>query len=129
MNNASSSRSSDSKCFNCLRSGHMSRTAKAGHVVYPAVEGDKRTFAQRLTEEGSTKNFSDATTAIATNITQGGLQVVQIKLINRDLSLNVLAMCDSGSSISFVDKSVVSRPKSIPIIITSRDSWLTRCQD
>ena len=52
---------------------------------------------------------SDATTAVATNITQGGLPVVLIKLTNRDLSLNVLAMCDSGSSISFVDKSVVSK--------------------
>ena len=35
--------------------------------------------------------------------------MVRIKLTNRDLSLNVLAMCDSGSSISFVDKSVVSK--------------------
>ena len=32
--------------------------------------------------------------------------MVRIKLTNRDLSLNVLARCDSGSSISFVDKSV-----------------------
>ena len=35
--------------------------------------------------------------------------MVRIKLTNRDLSLNVLAMCDSGSSISFVGKSVVSK--------------------
>ena len=35
--------------------------------------------------------------------------MVRIKLTNRDLSLNVLAMCDSGSSISFVDNSVVSK--------------------
>ena len=35
--------------------------------------------------------------------------MVRIKLTNRDLSLNVLAMCDSGSSISFVDRSVVSK--------------------
>ena len=34
---------------------------------------------------------------------------MRIKLTNRDLSLNVLAMCDSGSSIPFVDKSVVSK--------------------
>ena len=46
--------------------------------------------------------------AVATNITQGGLRAVRIKLTNRDLSLSVLAMYDSGSSISFVDKSVVS---------------------
>ena len=35
--------------------------------------------------------------------------MVRIQLTNRDLSLNVLAMCNSGSSISFVDKSVVSK--------------------
>ena len=56
-----------------------------------------------------TASVSDATTAVATNITQGGLPVVRIKLTNRDLSLIVLAMCDSGSSISFVEKSVVSK--------------------
>ena len=62
-----------------------------------------------LPKKETTKNVSDATTAVATIITQGGLPVVRIKLTNRDLSLNVLAMCDSGSSISFVDKSVVSK--------------------
>ena len=35
--------------------------------------------------------------------------MVGIKLTNRDLSLNVLAMHDSRSSISFVDKSMVSK--------------------
>ena len=34
---------------------------------------------------------------------------MRIKLTNIDLSLNLLAMCDSRSSISFVDKSVVSK--------------------
>ena len=34
---------------------------------------------------------------------------MRIKLTNRDSSLNVLVICDSGSSISFVDKSVVSK--------------------
>ena len=35
--------------------------------------------------------------------------MVQIKPTNRDLSQNVLAICNSGSSISFVDKSVLSK--------------------
>ena len=47
--------------------------------------------------------------AVATNITQDGLPVVRIKLTNGDLSLNVLSMCNSGSSVLFVDKSVVSK--------------------
>ena len=42
--------------------------------------------------------FQDATRAVETNISQGGLPVVRIKLTNRDLSLNVLAMCDSDSA-------------------------------
>ena len=67
-----------------------------------------RLLHSELPKKETAKNVSDATTAVAT-ITQGGLPVVRIKLTNRDLSLNVLAMCDSGSSISFVDKSVVSK--------------------
>ena len=62
-----------------------------------------------LPKKETAKNVSDATTAVATNITQGGLPLVLIKLAIRDLSLNVLAMCDSGYSVSFVDKSVVSK--------------------
>ena len=56
-----------------------------------------------------TKNVSDATTAVATNMTQRGLPVFQIKLTNRDLSLNELAKGNSRSSNSFVDISVVSK--------------------
>ena len=66
-----------------------------------------RLLHSELPKKETTKKVSDATTAVVTNITQGGLPVVQIKLTNRDLSLNVLARCDSGYSISFVDKSVV----------------------
>ena len=72
------------------------RTAKAVHAVYPTAVRD-------------TASVSEATTAVATNITQGGLPVVRVKLTNREMSLNVLAMCNSGTSISFVDKSVVSK--------------------
>ena len=68
-----------------------------------------RLLHSELPKKETTKNVSDATTAVATNITQGGLPVVRIKLTNSDLGLDVLAMCDSGSSISFVEKSVVSK--------------------
>ena len=68
-----------------------------------------RLLHSELPKKETAKNVSDATTAVATNITQGGLPVVLIKLTNRDLSLNVQAICDSGSSISFVDKSVMSK--------------------
>ena len=70
---------------------------------------NNRLLHSELPKKETTKNVSGATTAVATNITQGGLPVVRIKLTNRRLSQNVLVMCDSGSSISFVDKSAVSK--------------------
>ena len=57
----------------------------------------------------TTKNVSNSTTAVASSIKPGELPVVRIKMTNSDLSLNILAMCDSGSSICSVDKSVVSK--------------------
>ena len=77
--------------------------------MYPTAERDNTFLHSDPAKKETIASVSDATTAVATNITQGGLPVVRIKLTNRDLSLNVLAMCYSGSSISFVDKSVVSK--------------------
>ena len=97
-------------CFNCLKPGHMSKDCKSRTCSVPSCgRQHNRLLHSELPKQETTKNISDATTAVATNITQGGLPVVRIKLTNRDLSLKVLAMCDSGSSISFVDKSVVSK--------------------
>ena len=97
-------------CFNCLRPGHMSKDCKSRTGSVPGCgRRHNRLLHSNLPKKETTKNVSDATTAVDTNITEGGLPVVRIKLTNRDLSLNVLAMCDSGSSISFVDKSVVSK--------------------
>ena len=56
----------------------------------------------------ATTGAQDATTAVATIITQGCLIVVRKKLVNRNHSLSVLAMCDTESSVSFVDKLIVS---------------------
>ena len=97
-------------CFNCLRPGHISKDCKSKTCSVPSCgRRHSRLLHSDLQKKNTTKNVSDATTAVATKITQGGLPVVRIKLTNRDLSLYVLAMCDSGSSISFVDKSVVSK--------------------
>ena len=96
-------------CFNCLKPGHMSKDCRSRTCSVPSCgRRHNRLLHSELPEKETTKNVSDATSAVATNITHGGLPVVRIKLTNKDLSLNVLAMCDSGSSISFVDKSVVS---------------------
>ena len=50
----------------------------------------------------------NATAAVATIITQRGLQLVRLKLVNGNHSLSVLDMCDTAASISFLDKSIVS---------------------
>ena len=96
--------------FSCLRQGHMSKDCKSRTCSVPSCgRRNNRLLHSNLPKKETTKNVSDATTAVSTNITQGGLPLVRIKLTNRDLSLNVLAMCNSGSSISFVDKSGVSK--------------------
>ena len=97
-------------CSNCLKPGHMSMDCRSRTCSVPNYGRlHNRLLHSELPMKETAKNVSDATTAVATNITQGGLPVVLIKLTNRDLSLNVLAMCDSGFSISFLDKSVVSK--------------------
>ena len=97
-------------CFNCLKPGHMSKDCKSRTCSVPSCgRRHNRLLHSDLPKKDTTKNVSDATTAVATNITQGRLPVVRIKLTNKDSSLNVLAMCDSGPSISFVDKSVMSK--------------------
>ena len=61
-----------------------------------------------FSKKEATTGASDATKAVATMITQGGLPVVRIKLVNGNHSLSVLAICGTVSSISFVDKSILS---------------------
>ena len=83
-------------CFNCLKPGHMSKDCKSRTCSVPSCgRRHNRLLHSELPKQETTKNVSDATTSVATNITQGELPVVRIKLTNRDLSLNVLAMCDS----------------------------------
>ena len=97
-------------CFNCLRPGHLSKDCKSTTCSVPSCGRRHNRFLHSdLPRKKTTNNVSDATTAVATTIAQVGLPVERIKLTNRDLSLNVLAMCNSGSSFSFVDKSVVSK--------------------
>ena len=97
-------------CFNCLNPGHMSKECQSRTCSVPSCGRRHNRFLHSdLPKKDITKNVSDATTAVATKINQGRLPVVRIKLTNRDLSLNVLANCDSRSSISFVDKSVVPK--------------------
>ena len=96
-------------CFNCLTPGHQSKDCKSRTCSVPNCgRRHNQLLHSDFSEKEATTAASDATIAVATNITQGGLPLVRIKLVNGDLSLSVLAMCDRGSSVSFVDKSIVS---------------------
>ena len=94
-------------CFSCLRPGHMS--AKSGHAVCPIVNKNTTRLSTAASQKKeATIVASDATTAVATMITHGGLPVVRTKLMNGNHSLSLLPICDTGSSISFVVKSIIS---------------------
>ena len=96
-------------CFNCLRPVHRSKDCKNRTFSVPNCGRQHNELLHSdFSKKEATTVASDATTAVATNITQGGLPVVRIKLVNGNHSLGILAMCDTGSSISFVDKSIVS---------------------
>ena len=84
--------------FNWLRSGHLSRDCKSSTCGVPNCEKQHiRPLHSDPSTKESTKNVLDATTAVANNFNQGGLPVVRFNLTNKDLSLNVLPMCDSES--------------------------------
>ena len=85
------------------------RIAKKEPTVCPIAEDDKTTLLHsNFSKKEATICASDATTSVATMITQGGLPVVRIKTVNDDLSLSQLPMLGTGSSISYVNKSIVS---------------------
>ena len=96
-------------CFNCLRPGHRSKDCKSRTFSAPNCGRiHNKLLHNDFSKKEATTAASDATTAVATMITQGGLAVLRIKLVNENHSLSVLAISDTGSSISFVDKSIVS---------------------
>ena len=96
-------------CFNSLRLGHRSKNCKSRTCSVPNCgRRHNKLLHSDFPKKEATTAASDATTAVATMITQGVLPLVRIKLVNGNHSLSVLAMCNAGSSISFVDKSIVS---------------------
>ena len=101
-------RSSD--CVSIAREpGHRSRNCKSRAFSVPNCgRRTKKLLHSDFPRKDATTSAPDATTAVATMITQGGLPVVPIKLVTGNQSLNVLVMFERGSSIFFVDKSIVS---------------------
>ena len=96
-------------CLNSLRPGHRSKDCKSRTCRVPNCgRRHNKHLHSDFPEKEATKSASDATTAVATMITQGGLPVVRIILMNGYHNLSVLAICDLGSSSSSVEKSIVS---------------------
>ena len=96
-------------CFSCLRPSLRPKNCKSRTFSVPNCGRRQNKLSQSdFSKREATTCASDAPTAVATNITQGTLPVVRIKLVIGNLSLSVLAICGTGSSISFVDKSIVS---------------------
>ena len=72
-------------CFYCLKPGHMSKDYKRRTCGVPKCgRQHNRLLRSDLPKNVTTKNVSDATTAVASSITVGGIAVVLIKLTNID---------------------------------------------
>ena len=77
-------------CFNCLRPGHQSRDCRSRTCSVPNCgRRHNKLLHSDFSKKETITNVSDATTALATNITQR-LHFVRIKLVNGNHSLNVL---------------------------------------
>ena len=97
------------QCFNCMRPGHRSKDCKSKTCSVPICGRRYNKLSHSdFSKKEATTAASDGTKAVKTMNTKGGLPVVRIILVNGNHNLRVLAMCDTGSSIWFVDKSIVS---------------------
>ena len=94
-------------CFNCLRPGDRSKDCKSRTCSVPNFGQRNKFLHSDFSKKQAITGAPDASTAVATMVTQGGLLVVRIKLVNGNHSLSELEICDTGSSHFFVDKSIV----------------------
>ena len=97
------------QCLNCLRRGHWSKNCKKRTSSVLNCGTQHNNFLQSdFSKKEATTVTSEATTAVAINFTQRRLHEVLLKVVNGNLNPSVQAMCDTVSSIFFVDKSIVS---------------------
>ena len=109
MNDKNLCRSSGCVSITILKPGHWPKYYKnRASSVSNWGKPHNKLFDSDFSKKWTTTGASDATTAVATMITQGGFPVVRRKLVYGNHSLSVLAMCNTESSISFVDRSLVS---------------------
>ena len=101
-------------CFSCLGSGHRIGQCKANRTCGKdgcskrhnrLLHGDDN--KPKSQKENSRSNETTNADAVMTaNACTGSLQVVPITLSNGNTSIETMAICDTGSTLSFVDKDI-----------------------
>ena len=95
--------------FLCLRSGHPVKECKMKEC---GIDGCQKRHNRLLhRSESSSKPITKTTETVETHASVGlnnfgYLPVNEVELSNNGYRLNVLALIDSGSSLSWIDKSV-----------------------
>ena len=102
-------------CFSCLGSGHRIGQCKANrtcgkdgyskrHNILLHREDEKPNKQKESHTKCETANHAEAVPTA--NSCSGGLQIVPITLSNGIISIETMAICDTGSTLSFVGKSL-----------------------
>ena len=99
-------------CFSCLGFGHRIGQCKANrtcgkdgcskrHNILQHSDDKKPNNQKESHSKGETANHADA--VLTANSCSGSLQIVAITLSSGNISIETMAICDTGSTLSFVD--------------------------
>ena len=100
------------RCFLCLRPGHRASECKSKPCD---IDGCGKRHNRMLhqtrkpstkTDDKQTSSVANAASSMVVSSINGILPVVKIKLTNGQNSVETYALCDSGSSVSFMDKQI-----------------------
>ena len=100
-------------CFCCLNEGHRvyqcslkSTYSKDGCLKKQnrLLHGDENTQSKAKLAEASANIFSTA------NMCCGSLQVLAVRFSNGANNIDTLAVCDTGSTLSFIDEKIKKQP-------------------
>ena len=95
-------------CFICVRPGNRSKGCKIRICCVPNFGQQHNDFLNcGFSKKEAARVTSDAKRTEAEIINQGGLLVVRIRIVKKIHSRSVLAIFDTRSSISIVDKSII----------------------
>ena len=102
-------------CFFCLSTGHRISQCKANrncgkdgcskrHNILLHSDDNKPEIQKKQNSNIETTNNADA--VLTANSCSGSLQIVPIILSSGTASIDTMAICENGSTLSFVDKSI-----------------------